>query len=96
MIIGRKVSNNSVRLQTDGDNKVFSDDNAERKCVVVLLLRKKEYRPGSGSGRLQFRYAIFFFVKRGRQKIQLDLSSGGYFMQFFRGGTDNVDPAALF
>ena len=37
MIIGRKVSNNSVRLQTDGDNKVFSDDNAEWKCVVVFV-----------------------------------------------------------
>ena len=37
MIIGRKVSNDSVRFQTDGDNKVFGDDNAERQCVVVFV-----------------------------------------------------------
>ena len=72
MVVGREIGYNGVGFQTNGDNEIFGNDNAERKSVIVYVAAQEWYiDQDQDLVVLRLGTRIFLLVKWGSKKIQL-------------------------
>ena len=92
-----ELCGNSVGLQANCGDAVFSDDNAQGEGVIIFVTaQERNVHQDEDLVVFNFDTRFFFFVEGGGEEIHLDFGCRRNFLQFFFRGRHNINPAALF